>query len=82
MSASCKLCTVRLAKLMTLMAPSAALLTVSVHLRAQILECIDADGKREFTQKCAPGTVKQREVSKAGASNLDAASAPPKTSYK
>ena len=82
MSASCKRCTVRLTKIMTSTALSAVLLTVSVHLRAQILECIDADGKREFTQKCAPGTVKQREVSKAGASNLDAVTAPPKTSYK
>jgi len=48
---------------------------------AQIYECIDADGKLEFTQKCAPGTVRQREVAKTGTSELNGA-APPQTSYK
>src|SRR3954462_14045894 len=48
---------------------------------AQIFECIDAGGKLEFAQKCAPGTVKQREVAKKGAGNLDSA-APPQTSYQ
>ncbi len=48
---------------------------------AQIFECIDANGKKEFAQKCAPGTVKQREVAKGGASN-PAGGAPPQTSYK
>ena len=49
---------------------------------AQIFECIDADGKKEFTQKCAPGTVKQRQVSKGGTSNLSGGNAPPQTSYR
>ena len=49
---------------------------------AQIFECIDAEGKREFTQKCAPGTVRQREVSKAGASNLTGGASAPQSSYK
>jgi hypothetical protein len=49
---------------------------------AQIFECIDAGGNREFTQKCAPGTVRQREVSKGGASNLSEGASPPQTSYK
>ena len=48
---------------------------------AQIFECIDANGKKEFAQKCSPGTVKQREVAKGGASN-SSASSPPQTSYK
>lgn len=48
---------------------------------AQIFECIDANGKKEFAQKCAPGTVKQREMAKGGAGNLDGGS-PPQTSYK
>jgi hypothetical protein len=48
---------------------------------AQIYECIDAEGRLEFTQKCAPGTVRQREVAKTGAGTLDGA-APPQTSYK
>jgi hypothetical protein len=29
---------------------------------AQILECINASGKREFAQTCPPGTVKQKEM--------------------
>ncbi len=49
---------------------------------AQIFECIDAGGKREFAQKCAPGTVRQREVSKAGAGNLTEGGGAPQTSYK
>ena len=48
---------------------------------AQIYECIDAYGKIEFTQKCAPGTVRQREVAKTGTGSLDGAR-PPQTSYK
>ena len=47
----------------------------------QIYECIDAGGKVEFAQKCAPGTMWQREVAKAGAGNVDGA-APPQNSYK
>jgi hypothetical protein len=54
---------------------------VSCGASAQIFECIDAAGKIEFTQKCALGTVRQREVAKSGAGNLDGA-APPQTSYK
>jgi hypothetical protein len=49
---------------------------------AQIFECIDAAGKREFTQKCAPGTVRQREVAKTGAGNLTEGASQPQTSYK
>lgn len=60
----------------------AALMILSSRAPAQIFECIDADGKKEFTQKCAPGTVKQREVAKGGASNLKGGNAPPQTSYQ
>jgi len=54
---------------------------VSAGASAQIYECIDANGKLEFTQKCAPGTVRQREVAKTGTGELNGA-APPQTSYK
>ena len=60
---------------------SSALAGVSAGALAQIYECIDAGGKVEFAQKCAPGTLRQREVAKAGAGNVDGA-APPQTSYK
>ena len=59
----------------------AALAGSSASASAQIFECIDANGKLEFTQKCAPGTVRQREVAKTGAGNPYAASHP-KTSYQ
>ena len=58
------------------------LMMLPVLAPAQILECIDANGKREFAQKCAPGTVKQREVSKAGAGNLNEGGVPAQPSYK
>jgi hypothetical protein len=48
---------------------------------AQIFECTDANGKLEFTQKCAPGTVKQREVAKTRPGEMGEA-ASPQTSYK
>lgn len=54
---------------------------ISAGASAQIFECVDAGGKIEFAQKCSPGTVRQREVAKSGAGNLDGA-APPQTSYK
>lgn len=59
----------------------AVLAGIPVCGSAQIYECIDAGGKTEFAQKCAPGTVRQREVAKTGANNPDAAS-PPQTSYQ
>lgn len=58
------------------------LMMLCARAPAQIFECIDADGKKEFTQKCAPGTVKQRQVSKGGTSNLSGGNAPPQTSYR
>ena len=33
-----------------------------VDASAQVFECVDASGKREYTQKCRPGTVSEREV--------------------
>lgn len=61
------------------------LLTVSMFYAAgagaQIYECLDANGKREFAQKCSPGTVKQREVSKGGTATLDG-NVEPQRSYK
>ena len=60
---------------------SCTLAGISTGASAQIYECIDAGGKVEFAQKCAPGTIRQKEVAKAGAGNLDGA-APPQTSYK
>ena len=58
------------------------LMMLCTRAPAQIFECTDADGKKEFTQKCAPGTVKQRQVSKGGTSNPSGGNAPPQTSYR
>ncbi len=60
---------------------AASLVSMSGVAAAQIFECIDGGGKLEFAQKCAPGTVRQREVSKAGAASLESGS-PPQTSYQ
>jgi hypothetical protein len=40
----------------------AAAAFVSAQAPAQIYECIDARGAREFAQVCSPGTVSQRQV--------------------
>ena len=58
---------------------SSVLAGVSTGASAQIYECIDGGGKVEFAQKCAPGTMRQREVAKAGSGNVDGA-APPQNS--
>lgn len=58
------------------------LMLFPVRAPAQIFECLDADGRREFAQKCAAGTVKQREVSKAGAANSDTVVVPAQPAYK
>ncbi len=34
---------------------------------AQILECVDAKGRKEFAQICPPGTVKETQLMKGGA---------------
>ena len=58
------------------------LLMLPIHAPAQIFECLDAEGKREFAQKCAPGTVKQREVSTAAESSPSPGKAAAHPSYK
>ncbi len=35
---------------------------IAADAAAQIYECIDARGVREFTQACPPGTVRQRQM--------------------
>ena len=55
--------------------PLACLLTAT-ETAAQIYECIDADGRIEFAQKCSPGTVRQREVAKTGNGAQEGAPAP------
>jgi hypothetical protein len=41
---------------------------------AQVYECIDAKGAKQFAQFCPPGTVKQRQVLKEGDASGGAAS--------
>ncbi len=50
------------------------LMLMPLRASAQIYECLDAEGRREFAQKCSPGTVSKREVSKAGGPEAPAAS--------
>ena len=42
---------------------AAALLSTAPH--AQVFECVDARGAREFAQVCPPGTVRQRQLGRA-----------------
>ena len=44
----------------------------------QILECVDAKGKKEYAQTCPPGTVKETKLTKGGtgASSAGASTAP------
>lgn len=67
---------------------TAAVLGSSTLVSAQIVECIDANGVKAFTQTCPNGTVKQREIeeparasTKSGRSN-DASNHPLKDEEK
>jgi len=44
---------------------------------AGIVECRDANGRREFRQECAPGTTKLRDVDARGATGMTAGAAAP-----
>ncbi len=43
---------------------------------AQIVECVDARGVKEYARFCPPGTVQQRQVGKSGDSEGEAAPPP------
>jgi len=43
---------------------------------AQILECVDAKGKKEYAQICPPGTVKATKLMKGGGAASGAGTAP------
>jgi len=59
------------------------LLAVPIWSAAQIFECTDASGVKEFAPKCGPGTVKQRQISQGGTSPLNSeTSAPAAKTYK
>lgn len=48
---------------------------------AGILECVDAQGHREYAQVCPPGTVTENKLMKSGAgASASGAAAPPKSS--
>ena len=56
----------------------ACLLTLWAGAAAgQILECVDAKGKKEYTsQRCPPGTVKETTINKSGSASSNSASTP------
>jgi len=58
-----------------------ALMTLATVAAAQIYECTDAKGAKEYAQSCPPGTVKQRQVVEGGSAGAPAAggAAGPKT---
>ena len=58
-----------------------ALMTLANVATAQIYECTNARGAKEYAQSCPPGTVKQRQVVEGGTTGAPAAggAAQPKT---
>ena len=62
--------------MMTRLLSACAGLLLAGGAAAQIMECIDAKGHREYAQVCAPGTVRQNQVSKGASRGPASASAP------
>jgi hypothetical protein len=54
--------------ILTIFAPAAA---------AQVFECTDANGVRQYAQFCPPGTVQQRQVSRGGEGSGETGAAGP-----
>jgi hypothetical protein len=57
--------------------PVCVLTTVASTAAAQVYECTNAKGVKEFAQFCPPGTVQQRQVGKSGDSGGDAGAVNP-----
>ena len=49
---------------------------LACHATAQIMECVDAKGKKEYAQICPPGTVKETKMMKGGGPASGAGTAP------
>ena len=47
------------------------------YATAQVLECVDAKGKKEYAQTCPPGTVKETKLMKSGGGAAGAGTANP-----
>jgi hypothetical protein len=60
-------------------AATGILLLFSVTVHAQIYECVDANGNKEFSQACPPGTVKETKLMKSGAGASARTAAPDKS---
>lgn len=56
---------------------TAIALFASATANAQIYECVDAKGKKEYAQICGPGTVRETPLRKSGASTAPAEAKPP-----
>ena len=52
-----------------------ALMALATVAAAQIYECTNAKGGKEYAQSCPPGTIKQRQVVEGGATGAPAAGA-------
>ena len=68
-------------RLVLVLTSALALMTLAISAAAQIYECTNARGGKEYAQHCPPGTVKQREVVRTEDTAAPAAggSAPPKS---
>jgi hypothetical protein len=55
---------------------SCVTMLLACQATAQILECVDAKGKKEYAQICPPGTVKETKLMKGGGAASGAGTAP------
>jgi len=53
-----------------------ALTAIAPAATAQVFECTNAAGAKEYSRYCPPGTVQQRQITKSGEAGSDAGGAP------
>ncbi len=55
---------------------------IAASASAQVYECTDAQGAKQYSQQCPPGTVKERLVTKGGAGGTSSSSPAPAKSLE
>lgn len=64
---------------------SAALVScalLAIDAQAQILVCVDGEGRKEYSTTCPPGTVSQKEFRPKGSDRLESVSNAPQSSWQ
>ncbi len=55
---------------------------VVTDVQAQIMVCVDRDGRKEYAASCPPGTVSQKELKPKGANVYEADNAPSQSTWQ